>query len=149
MRSDYNQLRAVVLAFAPIMLVGLCLCCAAMALPAETNLVVETKSGKVGGVARPSGGAEFLGIPYAQAPVGDLRWHEPRPVRSWRGVRNASAFGAPCAQPVLGDWNKHDAETSSEDCLFLNVITPVWPAKTRLPVMFWLHGGGNEGGTAL
>jgi para-nitrobenzyl esterase len=57
-------------------------------------------------------------------------------------------FGAPCAQPILGDWNKHDAETSAEDCLFLNVMTPVWPPKDPLPVMFWLHGGGNTGGTA-
>lgn len=148
MKCDHQGLRGVVLAFVSATVVCLWLCCAAMALPAETKLVVETQGGKVQGVARPSGGAEFLGIPYAEAPVGNLRWHEPVPVRSWKGVRDASAFGAPCAQPVLGDWNRHDAETSSEDCLFLNVITPVWPAKSRLPVMFWLHGGGNEGGTA-
>lgn len=119
-----------------------------MASTAKDNFVVDTKSGQLRGVARPSGGAEFLGIPYAEPPVGNLRWHEPLPVRTWKGVRDASAFGAPCAQPVLGDWNKHDAETSKEDCLFLNVMTPVWPVKTRLPVMMWLHGGGNEGGTA-
>jgi para-nitrobenzyl esterase len=57
-------------------------------------------------------------------------------------------FGAPCAQSVLGDWNKRDSETSSEDCLFLNVITPQWPSKSRLPVMVWIHGGANAGGTA-
>jgi para-nitrobenzyl esterase len=67
---------------------------------------------------------------------------------NWRDVRDATAFGAPCAQPAQGDWNKHDAEISKEDCLFLNVITPVWPPKQRLPVMFWLHGGANVGGTA-
>jgi para-nitrobenzyl esterase len=49
---------------------------------------------------------------------------------------------------VLGDWNQHDADTSKEDCLFLNVITPEWRAKKSLPVMFWLHGGANAGGTA-
>jgi para-nitrobenzyl esterase len=120
----------------------------AMASPADDSLVVGTTGGPLRGAYRPSGGAEFLGIPYAQPPVGDLRWHEPLPPKSWTGVRDASAFGAPCAQSILGDWNKHDAETSKEDCLFLNVMTPVWPPKERLPVMFWLHGGGNAGGTA-
>ncbi len=128
--------------------VGLCLFGTAMALPAVDNLVVGTTSGQLRGANRPSGGAEFLGIPYAQPPIGDLRWHEPLPAKSWSGVREAKAFGAPCAQPVLGDWNKHDSETSAEDCLFLNVMTPVWPPKAPLPVMFWLHGGGNTGGTA-
>jgi para-nitrobenzyl esterase len=99
-------------------------------------------------VARPDGGAEFLGIPYAQPPVGDLRWHEPLPVKPWTELRTVSSFGAPCTQPVMGDWNRHDAEAGKEDCLFLNVVTPVWPAKQPLPVMLWLHGGGNEGGSA-
>jgi para-nitrobenzyl esterase len=114
----------------------------------DSAFVVSTKSGQLRGVARPGGGAEFLGIPYAQAPVGDLRWHEPLPAKPWSGVRNAAAFGAPCAQPDLGEWNRRDAEAGREDCLFLNVITPVWPVKKPLPVMFWIHGGGNRGGTA-
>ncbi len=117
-------------------------------LPAIDNLVVATTSGKIRGVSRPAGGAEFLGIPYAKAPVGDLRWHEPVPTQSWNGVHEANSFGAPCAQPILGDWNKHDAETSKEDCLFLNVITRAWPPKAALPVMFWIHGGAHAGGTA-
>jgi para-nitrobenzyl esterase len=112
------------------------------------DLVVKTSTGQVQGVTRAPAGAEFLGIPYAQAPVGDLRWREPREIKPWSDVRDARTFGAPCAQPILGDWNKHDAETSKEDCLFLNVITPVWPPKGKLPVMFWLHGGANAGGTA-
>lgn len=112
------------------------------------QFLVETSVGRIRGVARFSGGAEFLGIPFAQPPVGKLRWHEPVEVAPWTDVRDASKFGAPCAQSVLGDWNKHDAETSKEDCLFLNVITPVWPPKSKLPVMFWLHGGANAGGTA-
>ncbi len=120
----------------------------AQTAPQPSAPTARTTTGPLRGVARPDGGAEFLGIPYAQPPVGALRWHEPLPPRPWPDVRPATAFGAPCAQPVLGDWNRHDAETGSEDCLFLNVITPVWPAKQPLPVMLWLHGGANEGGSA-
>jgi para-nitrobenzyl esterase len=115
---------------------------------AADDLVVKTNSGLVRGITRRGGGAEFLGIPFAQPPIGDLRWREPQPVKAWEGVRDASTFGAPCAQSVLGDWNRHDAAISKEDCLFLNVITPQWPAQSPLPVMFWIHGGSNAGGTA-
>ncbi len=112
-------------------------------------LVVGTSSGQVRGVARDGGGAEFLGIPYAEPPVGNLRWHEPVPAKAWTGVREAVKFGAPCAQPDLGAWNRRDAATGKEDCLFLNVISPVWPAQQKpLPVMLWLHGGANAGGSA-
>jgi para-nitrobenzyl esterase len=121
---------------------------ATMAVWPATGLVVATNSGQLRGVHRHWGGAEFLGIPYAQPPVGALRWREPAPMAAWTGVRNAQVFGAPCAQPTLGDWNKRDAEISKEDCLYLNVITPVWPPKNPLPVMLWIHGGGNQGGTA-
>src|SRR5215510_9483397 len=112
------------------------------------DLIVNTKSGKVRGVARNTGGAEFLGIPFAQAPVGELRWREPQPPKAWKDVRDASSFGVPCAQAVSGDWNRHDAETGKEDCLFLNVMVPEWRPAKPLPVMFWIHGGANTGGTA-
>jgi para-nitrobenzyl esterase len=114
----------------------------------DNALLVRTTNGQLEGIARPGGGAEFLGIPYAQAPVGDLRWREPIAAKPWTGVLKAAKFGAPCAQPDLGDWNRHDAENGREDCLFLNVILPEWPVKKPLPVMFWIHGGANEGGTA-
>jgi len=120
----------------------------AVPLRADDNLVVKTTSGDLKGKARPGGGAEFLGIPYAQPPVGDLRWREPVPMKPWTGARDATSFGAPCSQPDLGDWNRHDAENGKEDCLFLNVIVPEWPVTRPLPVMFWIHGGANEGGTA-
>ncbi|MGO9864319.1 MAG: carboxylesterase/lipase family protein [Terriglobales bacterium] len=112
------------------------------------EFLVQTSSGPLRGMARPDGGAEFLGIPYAQTPVGDLRWQEPLPVKPWSEVRAANSFGAPCAQPLMADWNRRDAEAGKEDCLFLNVVTAAWPAKQPLPVMFWIHGGGNEGGSA-
>jgi len=121
--------------------------CVTRATATVDNLIVTTHSGKLKGLRRAAGGAEFLGIPYAQAPVGKLRWREPLPVKPWTGIREATQFGSPCAQPILGEWNKHESETSKEDCLFLNVITPAWPAKTRLPVMVWIHGGVNTGGS--
>lgn len=118
------------------------------AYAAETEPMVNTTAGQLRGSLTTSGRAEFLGIPFAQPPVGSLRWHQPMPVKPWKGVRDVQHFGAPCAQMVAGDWNRRDAENSQEDCLFLNVITPHWPVKGRLPVMFWIHGGGNTGGTA-
>jgi para-nitrobenzyl esterase len=118
-------------------------------LPAQdTSLNVKTSSGEIKGSPRHGGGAEFLGIPYAEPPIGDLRWRPPVPAKPWTGVRDASTFGWPCAQPDLGGWNRHDAQTGKEDCLFLNVIVPAWPVTKPLPVMFWIHGGANEGGTA-
>jgi para-nitrobenzyl esterase len=123
---------------------------AASAVYAQADpLVLATSAGKLRGRARPGGGAEFLGIPYAQPPLGILRWRPPVPARTWIGVRDATKFGAACMQPLLeGAWNRHDVEHSSEDCLFLNVITPAWPAAKPLPVMVWLHGGANTGGSA-
>src|SRR5580704_18871765 len=59
---------------------------------------VSTMAGKLQGVPRVSGGAEFLGIPYAQPPVGELRWREPLEAKRWGGIRDATHFAAPCAQ---------------------------------------------------
>jgi para-nitrobenzyl esterase len=109
--------------------------------------LVSIRDGLLRGRPRPGGGAEFLGIPYAEPPVGPLRWKPPVPVKPWRGVRNAVRFGAPCLQPPLGSWNAHAAAKSRENCLYLNVIVPRWPARRSLPVMFWIHGGANIGGT--
>ncbi len=120
-----------------------------LATAAQDSLVVKTSAGLVRGVARDGGGARFLGMPFAQPPVGALRWHEPLPAKAWSGVRDATSFSAPCAQPDLGDWNRSDAIKGQEDCLYLNVITPAWPQKGLLPVMFWIHGGANEGGSGM
>lgn len=122
-----------------------------LSLPAQApdeSLIIKTTLGQLKGIARPGGAAEFLGIPYAQPPIGDLRWRPPVAPKPWSGVHYAQTFGAPCSQPDLGDWNRRDAENGKEDCLFLNVIVPEWPVTKPLPVMFWIHGGANEGGTA-
>ena len=116
-----------------------------LALPAfAADPSVNVTGGQIKGAALEKGGAVFKGIPFAQPPVGDLRWREPQPVKAWTGARDATAFGAPCAQNSGG----RPMQNSSEDCLFLNVWTPEWPARSRKPVMFWIHGGGNYGGTA-
>jgi para-nitrobenzyl esterase len=99
--------------------------------------VVCTAQGAVRGV--PEGGTlAFKGIPYAAAPVGPRRWAPPEPAPSWPGVRDGSRFGAICPQlagpQVVGE----------EDCLTLNVWTPVTPPARPLPVMVFLTGGGNH-----
>lgn len=117
-----------------------------MAQDAKTAPIVSVTGGRVRGIAlEQQPGALFRGIPFAQPPVGELRWREPQPVKPWAGVRMAEMPGAPCAQASAG-WNEAFAKASSEDCLYLDVWTPEWPAKKRKPVMLWIHGGGNMGG---
>ncbi len=117
--------------------------------PAGTDPVVHVTGGRVQGRSLgAAGGAVFQGIPFAQPPVGELRWREPQPVRSWSGIRDATRYGAPCAQIAAG-WNDRAAALGSEDCLSLNVWNSEWPAKTKRPVMVWIHGGANMGGSAL
>ena len=89
----------------------------------------------------------FKGVPFAAPPVGPLRWREPQPVKPWSGVREARAFGPPCAQAPL-DWNNAVAAQSQEDCLYLNVWAPVRHKDGALPVMVFLHGGAYHGGSA-
>ena len=90
--------------------------------------------------------AAFKGVPFAAPPVGPLRWREPMPVAHWSGVRDALAYGAPCAQAAMG-WNSNVAAKSSEDCLYLNVWAPVRHDKP-LPVMIFFPGGAYHGGSA-
>jgi len=85
----------------------------------------------------------FKGIPYAAEPVGPLRWRAPQPVTPWKGARSAEKYGANSLQSIVFDDIDPMAAGVSEDCLFLNIWTPAAPgAAERLPVMFWIHGGG-------
>ncbi|PFH48025.1 hypothetical protein AMATHDRAFT_66371 [Amanita thiersii Skay4041] len=105
---------------------------------------------------------KFLGIPYAQAPVGDLRFRPPMAIPAYTGIHDASRFGPACpqqerevpdipkaAQEVKDYLNftlwQH-TQPSSEDCLTINVITPksIVPGLRKLPVVVWFHGGGFE-----
>jgi len=80
----------------------------------------------------------FKGIPYAQPPVGQLRWKPPQPAAPWQGVRDGSRYAAVCPQLVGQEVR------GEEDCLYVNVWSPRQRPERPLPVMVWLTGGGNH-----
>jgi para-nitrobenzyl esterase len=92
-----------------------------------------------------SGSAVFRGIPYAQPPVGPLRWKPPQPFLPQAGIHSAVQPVPTCLQAFVG-WNRAEQERSEEDCLYLDVRTPRVKRNARLPVLVWIHGGANWGG---
>jgi para-nitrobenzyl esterase len=94
----------------------------------------------------------YKGIPFAAAPVGELRWKPPQPARAWSGVRDCFEFGAACPQNTLPLFSSIPemamGAPPSEDCLFLNVWTPAKRPSDKLPVLYWIHGGGFIVGAA-
>jgi len=90
----------------------------------------------------------FKGIPYAEPPVGDLRWRAPQQKKAWKVVLDAKRFSPTCIQFMDGLSVGLNKGTGSEDCLYLNVWTPVTRSDTPLPVMFFIHGGSDAFGSA-
>jgi para-nitrobenzyl esterase len=112
--------------------------------------LVQTNDGPVQGFVK-NGVTEFLGIRYAAPPVGKLRWMPPQSPAPWTKVLQATAFGPTCAQPTeLGVFA--GPANNNADCLYRNIFTPaINKGKSngrngKLPVIFWIHGGGNVDG---
>jgi para-nitrobenzyl esterase len=107
---------------------------------AQSGAIVRAPAGAARG--QTDGGVRvFKGLPYAEPPVGQLRWKAPRPMTPWRGTRDASKFGPACFQPTPQPRSIYLDEPArmSEDCLTLNIWTPKGARKA--PVFVWIHGG--------
>jgi para-nitrobenzyl esterase len=113
---------------------------AALPLVAADTAPVRIDTGQITGVTGTNPEVRvYKGIPFAQPPVGDLRWRSPKAPAKWEGVRKADTFGDTCVQGRANADKKSDRKMS-EDCLYLNVYSAA-PANERRPVMVWIHGG--------
>jgi para-nitrobenzyl esterase len=123
-------------------------CATASSAPAQP-ITATPPTGPVVGATTPTM-HRFLGIPYAEPPIGPLRWQPPQPHAPWTMPRDASAYGSRCAQAP----SPFGETSSSEDCLFLNVYVPhrktvaAHDLKRKRPVMVWIHGGAFQVGSA-
>ena len=119
---------------------------------------VKTKYGELKGVSQ-NGYTVFKGVPYAKPPVGELRWKRPQEPDSWEGVKDCDHFEKITPQyfptpdtPWGGMYYKEFYSNpdflppTDEDCLYLNIWTPAVSGDEKLPVAFWIHGGGFGGG---
>ena len=117
-------------------------------MPTTTPPRVSIAQGELEGVWRDASAA-FLGVPYAEAPVGERRFLAPEPARGWTGIRTATTFG-PTAQrrPFGSDPTIPEPSIPGDDILTVNVFTPA-PGRVdaRLPVLVWIHGGGFKAGS--
>lgn len=121
---------------------------------ANPDTLRDTTTGPVIGSSDADDTVSWLGIPFAAAPIGELRWRAPQTVEPWTEARETTAFRDPCVQlsgPLDGLPDDSGKVVGSEDCLYLNIWAPRTHSSAdsqKLPVMFWIHGGGNTIGTA-
>ena len=133
--------------------------------PSQTE-VVTIKHGQIQGVVSKDGKTNiFAGIPYAKAPVGDLRWKRPVEEEDWQGIKDCSYFAPRAMQSASNafidtgnkiaieglyrpDFNYYPFQEMSEDCLYLNVWAPKEEASTAYPVLVYIHGGSLESGSS-
>jgi para-nitrobenzyl esterase len=144
----------------PIKLLATCLValatCLSFTLKKDGPDPIKIETGLISGIkSKTLDVMDYKGIPFAQPPVGPLRWKAPQPAKPWTGVRECTAFGNDPYQPAphaVSMWSEEffipKESVRSEDCLYLNVWAPAKPAKDKLPVIVWIYGGGfNSGGT--
>eukprot|EP00756_Hemistasia_phaeocysticola_P005774 Hpha_TRINITY_DN13493_c0_g1::TRINITY_DN13493_c0_g1_i1::g.131171::m.131171/K01049/ACHE; acetylcholinesterase len=115
----------------------------------EPKVSLKLASGEVRGRVTALGVQRYLGVPFAQPPVGPLRWEAPQPVADWEGVREAAEYSKSCAQePNVFD----DFSGVSEDCLYLNLWMPdkpAPPAGEKYAAMIFFYGGSWTSGSAM
>lgn len=118
----------------------------AQSIPPVNPPRVKIANGTLEGIVDTNAIARFTGIPYAQPPVGALRWKEPQAALNWTGVLKADHFrSSPMQKHVFSDMTFR-ADSVSEDCLYLNVWTPSKSRKDKLPVLLYFYGGGFVAG---
>ena len=131
-------------------------CLGLLPAPARASRVraprVRIDSGALEGAYLPGlpQGTAFLGIPYAAQPVGNLRWKAPQLPPVWQGLRKATDYGPACPQAPsswLPEMLGIQKMPTDEACLYLNVWTPDLLKGSKLPVLVWVHGGGNVEGS--
>ena len=133
--------------FAMLAIACVAVLCSCTQKKSETiTLQVKTQYGILEGLEE-DGVKKFLGVPFAQAPVGELRWKAPQPVQAWEGVREAKQFGDdPMQLDVFGDM-AFRGSGRSEDCLYLNIWTTAATTADALPVLIYFNGGGLMAGS--
>lgn len=146
---DENRFAASVLAAALAMASSTALA-QIVAKPVPGDPVV-IESGRISGKVLDSGVKAYFGIPYAAAPVRELRWREPQPKPAWKGVYHADRMGPECIQVLRRKNLNHyfGEEATSEDCLYMNIWAPAAAkAGAKLPVIVYIHGGGYTLGSS-